>query len=154
MSEEWEILNDEQGMWDLVEPDKSPSHSPNSIASWETVDVEVKLSETLDLGMKAIDKVHSEMPALNITGNVQMNQSKFDDAVKPLDAILDFKAKKESIDAGTKPLDKRDEKMRPKTNDSVKLRQSKEPAGVVKLLEGEKKTVDKELAALPLMPPV
>jgi hypothetical protein len=40
MVEDWEMLNDEQGMWDIVEPDKSPDHP---LSLWETVDFELKL---------------------------------------------------------------------------------------------------------------
>lgn len=46
-------------MRDLVEPDKSP-------------DIEAKLSETLDIGMKAIDKVHFRDARTNTIDNLQM----------------------------------------------------------------------------------
>ena len=82
--------NDEQGMWDFVEPDKSPDHP---LSLWETVDFELKLSETIDLGMKAIDKVRSEMPEPNTIDNLQMKSVV---SVKSLDATLDFNATKDS----------------------------------------------------------
>jgi hypothetical protein len=156
MAEEWEILNDELEMWDLVEPGMSPSQSPNSIALWETVDIEVKLSETLDTGTKAIDN-ESEIP--NIIGYVQMKQSnKSADAVKPLDVTLDVKAKKvsDTLDVGMKLLDKRDLKMPQNTINNAKEKQSKESVDIAKPLEKEQqsvvikppKTVDNELAAL------
>jgi len=50
----------------------------------------VKLSETLDVGTKPIDKVHSEMPAPNTIDNVQKKSVA---SVKSLDATLDVKAK-------------------------------------------------------------
>ena len=52
MEEDWEMLNDEQGMWDLVEPDKPVL----PLSLWETVDFELKLSKTIDIGMKAMIK--------------------------------------------------------------------------------------------------
>lgn len=58
----------------------------------------MKLSETLDVGTKPIDKVHSEMPAPNTIDNVQMKSVA---SVKPLDATLDVKAK--PLDIRIKP---------------------------------------------------
>lgn len=151
MVEDWEMLNDEQGMWDLVEPDKPVL----PLSLWETVDFELKLSETIDIGMKAIDKVHSEMPAPNTIDNLQMKSVV---SIKSLDATLDFNATKESdtLDAGMKPLDKRDLMMPPNTIDNVKEKQSRKSVGIIKPLKKEQqsvvikpvKTVDKELAAL------
>lgn len=130
------MLNDEQGMWELVEPDNPIL----PLSLWETVDFELKLSETIDIGMKAIDKVHSEMPEPNTIDNLQMKSVV---SVKSLDAALDFNATKESdtLDAGMKPLDKRDLKMPPNTIDNVKEKESKESVGIVKPLEKEQQSV-------------
>ena len=158
MAEEWEILNDEQEMWDLVDLGMSPSQSPNSIALWETVDIEVKLSETLDTGTKAIDN-ESEISAPTIIGNVQVKQSnKSADAVKPLDVTLDVTKERklsDTLQVGM-PLDKHDLKMPQNTINNAKEKQSKESVDIAKPLEKEQKsvvikppkTVDKELAAL------
>jgi hypothetical protein len=107
MVEDWEMLNDEQGMWDIVEPDKSPDHP---LSSWETVDFELKLSKTLDIGMKPIAKFHSEMP--NTIDNVQVKLSNKTsvDAVKALDIILDVTTERkqsDTLDVGM-PLDNLD----------------------------------------------
>ena len=79
-------------------------------------------------------------------------------SIKSLDATLDFNATKESdtLDAGMKPLDKRDLTMPQNTIDNVKEKQSRKSVGIVKPLEKEQqsvvikppKTVNKELAAL------
>jgi hypothetical protein len=140
MAEEWEILNDEQEMWDLVDLGMSPSQSPNSIALWETVDIEVKLSETLDTGTKAIAKFHSEKP--NTIDNVQVNLSNKTsvDAVKALNVTLDVTKERklsDTLDVGMTPLDNRD-------LSQLSAVAIKPPKTVVK----PPKTVDKELAAL------